>query len=482
MSNKVRTRFAPSPTGYMHIGNLRTALYAYLFAKANDGDFILRIEDTDRNRYVPDAVDFINRTLAAAHIVPDEGPEIGGAFGPYVQSQRQEIYQKYADALIENGFAYRCFCSPDEGHTAASFSGYDRTCRDLSPAVIQQHLDAGDSFVIRQKMPLNGATTFHDMVHGNITIQNDELEDQVLIKRDGMPTYNFANVIDDHLMQVTHIIRGVEFITSTPKHVLLYQSFGWDPPAFVHLPPVMGKNEDGSVSKLSKRHGATSFAELVAMGYLPEAITNYVALLGWSPKSNQELFSMDEMAKVFALDGLSKSSAVFDYAKLNWFNSEYFKQMSDADFAQAALPFAGELTDELQVKWPYLAALLKPRINRYGEIADQIAFFRTLPEYSSELFSNKRNKVTPEVSAAILPAVCAALEPLADWTPDTINTALHGYIDGCGLKMGTVMWPLRIALSGQKVTPGGVTELLYLLGKEICLKRLQKGIAILANI
>ena len=482
MSNKVRTRFAPSPTGYMHIGNLRTALYAYLFAKANDGDFILRIEDTDRNRYVPDAVDFINRTLAAAHIVPDEGPDIGGDCGPYVQSQRQEIYVKYANELIEKGFAYRCFCAPDEGHTDTSFSGYDRTCRDLSPEVIQQHLDNGDSFVIRQKMPLTGATTFHDMVHGNITIQNDELEDQVLIKRDGMPTYNFANVIDDHLMSVTHIIRGVEFITSTPKHVLLYQSFGWEPPAFVHLPPVMGKNEDGSVSKLSKRHGATSFAELVAMGYLPGAITNYVALLGWSPKSNQEVFSMDEMAKIFSLDGLSKSSAVFDYAKLDWFNSEYFKAMSDEAFATAALPFAGDITDELREKWAYLAALLKPRVSRYGEIAGQIAFFRELPEYSTDLFSNKRNKVTPEKSAEILPAVLAVLEPLTDWTPDAINEAIHACIEQSGLKMGTVMWPLRIALSGQKVTPGGVTELLYLLGKKNSLKRLQKGIAKLADI
>ena len=348
---KVRTRFAPSPTGYMHIGNLRTALYAYLFAKSQDGDFLLRIEDTDRARYVADAVQFIQDTLAAAHIVPDEGPGVGGDCGPYVQSERMEIYKKYAEELVEKGFAYRCFCSNEEESPKdgeKSFGGYNRHCRDLSQEEIERHLQAGDSYVIRQKMPLTGTTTFFDVVHGNISIENSELEDQVLLKRDGMPTYNFANVIDDHLMGVSHVIRGTEFITSTPKHVLLYQAFGWEPPVFVHLAPVMGKNEDGSVSKLSKRHGATSFAELVAAGYLPEAITNYVALLGWSPKSEQEVFSMAEMAKVFSLEGLSKSPAVFDYAKLDWFNGEYCKAMSDEKFAALALPFAGELTDEVK--------------------------------------------------------------------------------------------------------------------------------------
>ena len=269
-------------------------------------------------------MDFIKRTLAEANILPDEGPDIGGDCGPYVQSERQEIYQKYAEELVEKGFAYRCFCDPEEGRTDKSFSGYDRRCRDLDPAEAKKHLDAGDSYVIRQKMPLSGSTTFHDVVHGAITIDNSELEDQVLIKRDGMPTYNFANVVDDHLMRITHIIRGTEFITSTPKHVLLYQAFSWEIPVYVHLSPVMGRNEDGSTSKLSKRHGATSFSELIAMGYLPEAITNYVALLGWSPKSNRELFSMEELIEAFSLEGLSKSPAVFDYAKLDWFNGEYF--------------------------------------------------------------------------------------------------------------------------------------------------------------
>ncbi|MDY3298152.1 glutamate--tRNA ligase, partial [Selenomonas sp.] len=295
-NQKVRTRFAPSPTGYMHIGNLRTALYAYLFAKANQGDFILRIEDTDRTRYVADAVDFIERTLKLAGITPDEGPGYGGDCGPYVQSERMDIYKKYAEQLVATGHAYRCFCDPDEDHTTGEFGGYDRTCRDLPQDVIDAHLKNGDPYVIRQKMPLDGETSYQDVLHGVVTIPNSELEDQVLLKRDGMPTYNFANVIDDHLMGITHIMRGAEFITSTPKYILLYQSFGWDVPVFIHLAPVMGKNEDGSVSKLSKRHGATSFDDLVKMGYLPEAIVNYVALLGWNPKTtNQEIFSMQEL-------------------------------------------------------------------------------------------------------------------------------------------------------------------------------------------
>ena len=466
----------------MHIGNLRTALYAYLFAKSQGGDFLLRIEDTDRARYVTDAVDFIKRTLAEANILPDEGPDIGGDCGPYVQSERQEIYQKYAEELVKKGFAYRCFCDPEAGRTDKSFSSYDRRCRDLDPADVKKHLDAGDSYVIRQKMPLSGSTSFHDVVHGTITIDNAELEDQVLIKRDGMPTYNFANVVDDHLMRITHIIRGTEFITSTPKHVLLYQAFGWEIPVYVHLSPVMGRNEDGSTSKLSKRHGATSFSELIAMGYLPEAITNYVALLGWSPKSNQELFSMEELIQAFSLEGLSKSPAVFDYAKLDWFNSEYFKKMTDFIFSKTARHFAGELTEDLDKKWLYAAGLLRPRISRYGEIPEQIAFFRALPEYDSELFLNKRNKVTKELAEEVLMAAATELEKIPDWTPYALDSTLEGIAANHQLKTGAVMWPLRIALSGQKVTPGGVTELLYLLGGEESIKRLEKGLAKLKDL
>lgn len=485
MTNRIRTRFAPSPTGYMHIGNLRTALYAYLFAKANKGDFLLRIEDTDQKRFVSDAVDFINRTLAAAHIVPNEGPDIGGEYGPYIQSQRLDIYKKYAEELIAKGHAYRCFCTDcseqqheaQEAGEAKAFGGYNRACRDLPQATIDQYLAEGRPYVIRQKMPLTGETSFTDAVHGHISFKNEELEDQVILKQDGMPTYNFANVIDDHLMHISHVIRGTEFITSTPKHVLLYQFFGWEPPAFIHLPPVMGKNEDGSVSKLSKRHGATGFSQLVDMGYLPEAITNYVALLGWSPKSEQEIFTMDELIERFSLDGLSKSPAVFDYNKLDWVNGEYFKAMSDADFAAGAKSFAGELADKLgQDKWQYLAGLLRTRVSRYNQVAEQIGFFSQLPDYDVELFTNKRNKVNPEKAAEILPVVISILEKVQDWTPEGIDAVLQPGVAESGIKMGTFMWPARIALSGQKVTPGGVTELLYILGREESFRRLRLGL------
>ncbi|MDD3115114.1 MAG: glutamate--tRNA ligase [Anaerovibrio sp.] len=490
MTDRIRTRFAPSPTGYMHIGNLRTALYAYLFAKASNGDFLLRIEDTDQKRFVADAVDFINRTLAAAHIVPNEGPDIGGDCGPYIQSQRLDIYKKYAEELIASGHAYRCFCgdSSEEQHEAQesgdtkAFGGYKRTCRDLPQEVIDRYLAEDRPYVIRQKMPLNGETVFTDAVHGHISFQNETLEDQVILKQDGMPTYNFANVIDDHLMHITHVIRGTEFITSTPKHVLLYQFLGWEPPAFIHLPPVMGKNEDGSVSKLSKRHGATGFSQLVEMGYLPEAITNYVALLGWSPKSEQEIFTMEELIARFSLDGLSKSPAVFDYNKLDWVNGEYFKSMSDEDFAAGARAFAGSLPAALgEEKWCYLAGLLRTRISRYNQIEEQIGFFTSLPDYSPELFINKRNKVTPEKAAEILPQVMEILDSVQTWTPEGIDAVLQPGVAASGIKMGTFMWPARIALSGQKVTPGGVTEILYLLGAEEARRRLQLGMEKAAN-
>ena len=494
MNNKrVRTRFAPSPTGYMHIGNLRTALYAYLFAKSQHGDFILRIEDTDRARYVADAVEFIENTLKLAKIYPDEGPHNGGNFGPYVQSERMEIYKKYAEQLVESGHAYRCFCeskSDDMDNSATDandnkkFGGYDRHCRNLSQAEIDKNLAEGKPYVIRQKMPLTGETTFFDVLHGNITIANEELEDQVLLKRDGMPTYNFANVIDDHLMEVTHIIRGTEFITSTPKHVLLYQFFNWEMPTFIHLAPVMGKAEDGSISKLSKRHGATSFGDLVNMGYLPEAITNYVALLGWNPKNtNQEIFTMDELINVFSLDGLSKSPAVFDYDKLNWMSGEYFKNMTDADFASAMTKFVN-LDDNLKSKSEYLAGLLKTRVNKLSEIDSMIQFLITMPDFDSELYVNKRNKVTVEKSIEILTPAFEMLNKISDdeWTVDNLNEQVSNFTAGTGLKVGTVMWPMRIAVSGQKVTPGGVIEILYLLGKKISLQRMQQSLDNLKNL
>jgi glutamyl-tRNA synthetase len=464
----------------MHIGNLRTALYGYLYAKSQQGQFILRLEDTDRTRYVADAVDFINRTLEMAHIVPDESPSLGGPYGPYVQSERMDLYKKYAEELVKTGHAYYCFCAPDEDHSAGKFGGYDRTCRNLAPEVIEEHLKNGDPYVIRQKMPLTGETTFFDVLHGNITIKNEELEDQVLLKRDGMPTYNFANVIDDHLMHITHIMRGAEFITSTPKYILLYESFGWEVPTFIHLAPVMGKNEDGSISKLSKRHGATSFDDLVKAGYLPDAIVNYVALLGWNPKTtNQEIFSMAELIEHFSLEGLSKSPAVFDYDKLGWINGEYLKAMSNEDFAKMTRPFAGELPDYLEQSWAHLASLLKTRIQRLGDLPQEIAFLCEQPAFDAELYVNKRNKVTPEKAAELLPGMMALLEavPESDWNNDALYEKLNAYIEEQGIKKGLAMWVLRIAAAGQKVTPGGATEILSLLGKKISMERIKKSLA-----
>lgn len=435
---KIRTRFAPSPTGYMHIGNLRTALYAYLFAKSQGGDFILRIEDTDRARYVEDAVEFIEKTLAAAKIIPDEGPHQGGNFAPYVQSERMETYKKYAEQLVKEGHAY--------------------------------YEESENGVAIRQKMPETGETTFFDVLHGNITIANSELEDQILLKSDGLPTYNFANVIDDHLMEISHIIRGTEFITSTPKHVLLYQYFGWEIPTFIHLAPVMGKSDDGTISKLSKRHGATSFNDLIDMGYLPEAITNYVALLGWNPKSNQEIFSMQELIEKFSLEGLSKSPAVFDYDKLDWMSGEYFKVMSDEDFAKAAEKYFAEIPDDKKI---YLASLIKTRVSKLSEIPDMIKFLSVLPDFDIELFTNKRNKITPEKSAEIISPAIEILENISVWTFENLHEKISAFIEKSGQKTGTIMWPLRIALAMQKVTPGGVTEILYLLGKEKSVERLK---------
>lgn len=480
MNTTVRTRFAPSPTGYMHIGNLRTALYGYLYAKSQKGDFVLRIEDTDRSRYVADAVDFIKRTLELAHIVPDEGPGFGGDYGPYVQSERMDLYKKYAEELVEKGAAYRCFCNPDENHAAGEFGGYDRTCRDLPAEVIEKHLADGDPYVIRQKMPLSGETTFFDVLHGNITIKNEELEDQVLLKRDGMPTYNFANVIDDHLMKITHIMRGAEFITSTPKYTLLYEAFGWEVPTFIHLAPVMGKNEDGTVSKLSKRHGATSFEDLVKAGYLPEAITNYVALLGWNPKTtNQEIFSMEELIEAFRLDGLSKSPAVFDYDKLGWINGEYLKKMDGTEFEKLARPFAGDLPDYLEAHFSTLAGLLKTRLTRLSDFAGEIAFLIEQPSFDASFYENKRNKVTPEKAKELLPDMIALLEeiPETDWTNDALYAKLNDFIAEREIKKGLAMWVLRIAAAGKLVTPGGATEILSILGKKNSLERLKKSLA-----
>lgn len=481
MENKtVRTRYAPSPTGFMHVGNLRTALYEYLIAKSQGGRFILRIEDTDQQRYVEGAVDVIYDTLKTAGLSHDEGPDIGGDFGPYVQSERRGMYLPYAEQLIKEGKAYRCFCPKERLEALQEGSvggGYDRHCRDLPQAEIDRLLKEGVPYVIRQKMPLDGSTTFEDAVYGSITVENSELQDQILIKTDGYPTYNFANVIDDHTMGITHVVRGSEYLSSTPKYNLLYQAFGWEIPTYVHLPLIMGKNEDGSVSKLSKRHGATGFADLIDDGYLPQAIINYIALLGWCPKDNQEIFTLPELCKVFSIDGISKSPAVFDYDKLSWFNGEYIKAMPLEQFAEIAAPYFKQALSDKPFDYIKLASILQQRVTKLTQIPEMIGFFAQQPEYGKELFINKKSRTTLENSPVMLSAVIEALEKLPQWNHSAIHDCLLGLAQRLEVKNGTVMWPARIAVSGKTVTPGGAVEIIDILGREESLRRMKQGLA-----
>lgn len=473
------TRFAPSPTGYMHIGNLRTALYAYLIARANHGKFILRIEDTDQERYVEGAEDVIYNSLKTAGITHDEGPDVGGENGPYVQSERKEIYKKYALELIEKGDAYYCFCTKErlekiheDGELGA---GYDRHCRDLPKEEIEKNLAAGLPYVIRQKMPLTGVTGYDDAIFGHIEIENGELQDQILIKADGFPTYNFCHVVDDHLMDVTHVIRGCEYLTSTPKYVLLYRAFGWELPVYCHLPMLMGRNEDGSTSKLSKRHGSVSFQDLTANGFLPEAIVNYIAFLGWCPKeTNEEFFTLAQLEKIFSIDGISKSPAVFDYEKLLWFNSHYIKELSLSAFMQAAKPYYHEKLKPFADD-PKLAAMVQTRISSFPEVNEKAAFAAELPDYELSLFVNKKNKTTEETAKTVLAAAIPKLEACDDWNNDSLFALLKELAEALELKAGAVMWAVRIAVSGLSVTPGGATELMEVLGKEESLRRLKIG-------
>ncbi len=478
MSN-VRTRFAPSPTGFMHVGNLRTALYEYLVAKSQGGSFVLRIEDTDRERLVEGAVDVIYKTLETAGLKHDEGPDIGGDYGPYVQSERKDMYLPYAEQLIKEGKAYRCFCTKErlekiQNETVGG--GYDRHCRDLSEEEIQKNLDAGVPYVIRQKMPTEGSTTFNDAVFGEITVDNSELQDQILIKQDGYPTYNFANVIDDHTMGITHVVRGSEYLSSTPKYNLLYEAFGWEIPTYIHLPLINGKNDDGTVSKLSKRHGATGFEDLIEAGYLPEAIINYIALLGWCPKDNQEIFSLEELCKAFNIDGISKSPSVFDYDKLEWFNGEYIKAMSDERFTELCTPYFKQVLGDKQLDYDKLAAILKQRTTKLTDIPEKIDFFAELPEYDKELYVNKKSKTNLENAPAMLKAVYDKLSALESWDHDSIHDTLINLAETLGVKNGTVMWPARIAVAGKTVTPGGAIEILDILGKEESLRRMELGL------
>ena len=478
------TRFAPSPTGYMHIGNLRTALYSYLISKHEDGKFILRIEDTDRERLVEGATDVIKSTLKMTGLNYDEGPDVGGDHGPYVQSERKEIYMEYAKKLVEMGHAYYCFCTKDrleKLHEEDATGGYDRHCRNLSKEEVEANLAAGVPFVIRQKMPLEGTTSYVDSVFGEISMNNSELQDQILMKADGYPTYNFCHVIDDHLMGVTHVVRGSEYLTSTPKYVLLYDAYGWERPVYVHLPLMMGKNEDGSVSKLSKRHGAVSFQDLVDDGYLPEAVINYIALLGWCPKNSEsEFFDLDGLKAAFTIDGVSKSPAVFDFEKLLWFNGEYIHKLEDGEFLARVSKFI-KSDIPASINRDKMFALLKTRISKLSEMDEKMAFFLALPEYDKELFLNKKNKIADfEIVKTVLSEAIAVLSSVESFDNDTLFASLMPIAEKLGIKTGTLMWCIRIAVSGMAATPGGATEIMEVIGKTESLARIEKAISALA--
>ncbi len=476
---KIRTRFAPSPTGFMHVGNLRTALYEYLTAKHEGGTFVLRIEDTDRERYVEGATQVIYDTMKLAGLTHDEGPDIGGEYGPYVQSERLSMYKPYAEQLVEQGKAYRCFCTKERlealKENAPEGTGYDRHCRDLSPEEIQKNLDAGMPYVIRQKMPLSGSTSYHDLVYGDITFPNEDLDDQVLIKTDGFPTYNFANVIDDHTMGITHVVRGSEYLSSTPKYNLLYEAFGWEIPTYIHLPLIMGKSvdEEGNevISKLSKRHGSTGFMDLVNEGYLPEAIINYIALLGWAPKDTREIFSLPELIEAFDINGISKSPAVFDYDKLSWVNQEHIKAMSDEEFLEHAKPFYDEAGVDPSC-YELLAELLKPRIAKFNEIVEKLSFIKEYGDFELELFEHKKSKSTLESSKQMLEKAIPVLETV-DWDREAITEAMKTLAESLEVKNSVVMWPVRIAAAGVAVTPGGCAEVMLLLGRDESLRRIK---------
>lgn len=472
MSNIV-TRFAPSPTGYMHIGNLRTALYSYLVAKSQGGKFILRIEDTDQKRLIEGAVEVILNTLKLTGLNYDEGPLVGGEHGPYIQSERKDIYAKYVQELIEKDKAYYCFCDEERLNKVREETGnYDRHCRSISKEEIKEKLDKKIPYVVRQKTPLEGVTTYIDAVFGEISIENKELQDQILLKTDGYPTYNFAHVVDDYLMGVTHVVRGSEYLTSTPKYALLYDAFGWDRPTYVHLPLLMGRNEDGSISKLSKRHGAVSFDNLLEEGYLPEAIINYIALLGWCPKdSNEEFFTVEDLKAVFSVEAISNSPSVFDYDKLLWFNGEYLKKLDFEVFWKMAQPYLEKAIPSCPKK-EMAARILQTRVQRVSDIDELISFVEALPSYENDLFVNKKSKTTLELSKQILETMLPILEEVPNWTNDALYDALLLGVEKLGIKSKAVMWVVRIAVSGKSITPGGATELMELMGKQESLKRI----------
>ena len=467
---EVRTRFAPSPTGYMHVGNLRTALYTWLIARHSGGKFILRIEDTDQERLVEGAVDVIYRTMAECGLDHDEGPDVGGPVGPYVQTERRELYGKYADLLIEKGHAYRCFCEKQE--ETEGFEKVADPCRFLSREESDAKASAGEPFVVRQKIPEEGSTTFHDEIFGDITAPNADLDDQVLIKRDGLPTYNFANVVDDHLMGITHVVRGSEYLSSAPKYNLLYEGLGWDVPSYVHCSPVMRDAHN----KMSKRHGDPSYEDLVAQGFLTEAIVNYVALLGWAPGGEREIFSINELAEAFDMSRISKSPAIFDIEKLTYFNSEYIKAMSPEAFARAAEPWIRKAVKTESYDSALIAAILQQRTEKLSDIPEKLGFFDTLPEYDTALYIHKKSKCDEAIALDMLKKMRPRLAAVADWTEEAVRECLIGAAAEFGCKNALVMWPVRIAVSGEAVTPGGAVEICHILGRAETLARIDKGI------
>lgn len=483
MANRIRTRFAPSPTGYMHVGNLRTALYAYLIAKHEGGDFILRIEDTDQERLVEGAVDIIYDTLKVTGLQHDEGPDIGGPVGPYIQSERKDIYLEYAKKLVEKGEAYYCFCSKDRldmlKENAEALKRpfkYDKHCAHLSKEEIEENLAKGVPYVIRQNNPTTGTTTFTDVIYGKISVDNSELEDMILIKSDGLPTYNFANVVDDHLMGITHVVRGNEYLSSSPKYNRLYEAFGWDVPVYVHCPPIMKDQHH----KLSKRNGDASFGDLLEKGYLKEAVLNYIALLGWNDGSNEEIFSLDELIQKFDYKDISKSPAIFDNAKLKWMNGEYIRKLSLDEFHELAMEqYKKVLHKDFDFK--FISELLHTRCELLNDIPEQIDFLEELPEYSTDLYVHKKMKSTVETSLENLEKALPVLEAIDEehWTMDNIHDKIFELIKSLEIKNGQMLWPIRTALSGKSFTPGGAFEIAVLIGREESLKRMHKGIELL---
>lgn len=475
----VRTRFAPSPTGYLHLGGLRTALYTYLFTKKNNGVFILRIEDTDQERLVQGATEKIYKSLRLAGLNWDEGPDVGGPVGPYIQSERKNMYLPYAQQLVREGKAYYCFCTKEElaeRRAAAEAEGktwkYDKHCLHLSPEEIQAKLDAGVPYVIRQNIPESGEASFDDVLYGHISVDCSELDDNVLIKADGLPTYNFANVIDDHTMGITHVLRGNEYLSSTPKYNLLYDAFGWEKPVYIHLTPVMAD----STRKLSKRHGDPSFEDLLDEGYLKDAVVNYISLVGWNPGDNREFFTMDELIEAFSLEGLSKSPAIFDKNKCRWMNAEYIRRMTPEEFTAAAMPWY-EKAGIAHMDKEILQRNLQPRVEVFGELPAMVDFLTRMPEFGEELYFSKKMKTNADTARRDLPIIIDTLEKLPEWTEESVHTALLNLAAEQGVKNGVILWPARIAMAGKLVTPCGAIEIAVLLGREETLRRMKDSLA-----